>query len=74
MNDNDNNDDDYRKANNMTPYCWILETLQMIGRASNIRHIIKESMQNWKTMLTADGEIRIRRGIFQADSLLLLLF
>ena len=58
----------------MAPYCSILETLQMVGIASNIRHIIKESMQNWKTMLTADGEVRIRRGIFQADSLLLLLF
>ena len=38
----------------------------MVGIASNIRHIIKESTQNWKTMKTANrravGEVRIRRG------------
>ena len=42
INDDDDNDNDYRKAlYDMASSYWILEKLQMVGIASNIRHIIK---------------------------------
>ena len=50
----------------------------MVGAAEIIKLILKESMKMWKTQLTANnepiGEIAIKRGIFQGDSLSPLLF
>jgi len=69
---------DYRKAYDMLPHSWILESLGMIKVAKNIEDLLSGSMKEWKTMLTANGEtlgeIEIRRGIFQGDSLSPLLF
>ena len=69
---------DYRKAYDMLPHSWLLESLSLVGCANNIHTLIKGSMPNWKTVLTAGGqvlgEVAIRRGIFQGDSLSPLLF
>ena len=50
----------------------------MFGIAENIRNMLADSMKKWKTELTSCGEIlgdiNIRRGIFQGDSLSPLLF
>ena len=37
---------DYRKAYDMVPHSWILETLELTGRAPNIQRLVRESMQN----------------------------
>ena len=69
---------DYRKAYDMLPHSWILETLGMIKVAKNIQGLLERSMADWKTVLTANskilGEVDIRRGIFQGDTLSPLLF
>ena len=69
---------DYRKAYDMLPHSWILETLGMIKVAKNIKGLLERSMADWKTVLTANGknlgEVDIRRGIFQGDTLSPLLF
>ena len=69
---------DYRKAYDMLPHSWILETLGLIKVAKNIDGLLRGSMKDWKTVLTASGkslgEVEIRRGIFQGDSLSPLLF
>ena len=60
------------------PHSWILQTLDLVGAADNIKRLMRESMESWKTQLTACGkdlgEVSIRRGIFQGDSLSPLLF
>ena len=69
---------DYRKAYDKVPHSWILETLGLIKVAPNIEDLLKRSMGDWRTVLTAGGEelgeVRIRRGIFQGDTLSPLLF
>ena len=69
---------DYKKAYDSVPHSWILETLDLVGAADTIKRLMKESMESWKTQLTACGkdlgEVSIRRGIFQGDSLFPLLF
>ena len=69
---------DYRKAYDMIPHSWIKETLSIFGISQNIQTMMANSMPNWKTVLTTGrenlGEINIRRGIFQGDSLSPLLF
>lgn len=69
---------DYKKAYDMVPHSWILKCLEMVGAAKNIISIISNSMVNWKTVLTSGGtvlgQVDIRRGIFQGDSLSPLLF
>ena len=45
----------------------------MVGAAQNMISVISNSMVNWKTILTSGGmalgQVDIRRGIFQGDSL-----
>ena len=69
---------DNRKAYDMLPHSWILETLGMTKVAKNIEDLLKRSMADWKTLLTGNGktlaEVEIRRGIFQGDTLSPLLF
>ena len=69
---------DYRKAYDMLPHSWILETLGLIKVARNIEDLLKRSMGGWRTVLTSGGEelgeVMIRRGIFQGDTLSPLLF
>ena len=67
---------DYRKAYDMVPHSWIIECLDMIGVAENLKELIARSMPGWKTILTAGKEevVTIQRGIFQGDCLSPLLF
>ena len=69
---------DYKKAYDMLPHSWILETLQLIRVAQNIQRLVGASMKNWRTTLMSNGQnlgdVNIRRGIFQRDSLSPLLF
>ena len=57
----------------MVPHSWISESLEMFGIASNVQDFLNNSMKSWKLELNASGktlgEIYIRRGIFQGDSL-----
>ena len=50
----------------------------MFGVASNMISLLENSMNTWRTDLTSGknvlGEVRIKRGIFQGDSLSPLLF
>ena len=69
---------DYKKAFDMIPHSWLIECLQIYGAEENTIKFLKNTMPNWKTVLTAAGntlaEVNIKRGIFQGDSLSPLLF
>ena len=69
---------DYKKAYDMVPHSWIEECLDMFGCSANVGRFISLSMKSWKCQLVASGEVlgdvRIKRGIFQGDSLSPLLF
>ena len=65
-------------AYDMVPHSWIEEVMGMMGIADNIKKFMLDSMQRWKTRLEYEGkqlgEVRIKRGIFQGDSLSPLMF
>ena len=69
---------DYRKAYDMVPHSWIEKCMNMFGVTVNVRSFISESMKHWNTELNAGqsrlGNVKIKRGIFQGDSLSPLLF
>ena len=69
---------DYKKAFDSVPHTWIQKCLQIYGVSTNIQDFLKKIMMKWSTILTANGitlgQINIRRGIFQGDSLSPLLF
>ena len=62
----------------MVPHSWILECLALFGVAENIRVLLVNMTKSWQTFLTSNGvnlgEVNIKRGIFQRDSLSPLLF
>ena len=64
---------DYKKAYDMVPHSWISECLEMFGIANNVQDFLNNSMKSWKLELNASGktlgEVDIRRGICQGDSL-----
>ena len=66
------------KAYDMIPHSWLKKCLDMFSIAENIKTLIKNSMEQWRTDLMVNGEklgrVRIKRGIFQGDSLSPLLF
>ena len=65
---------DYKKAYDMVPHSWIINSLQMY----KISNFIDKTMKTWRVELTAGGrklaETKIQRGIFQGDALSPLLF
>ena len=69
---------DYKKAYDMMPHSWLIECLEIYGVEENTFRFLKNTMSNWKTVLTSSGtmlaEVSIRRGIFQGDSQSPLLF
>ena len=69
---------DYKKAYDMVPHSWIIECLDLFGVAENIKSLLVNSMEKWKVMLCSGhselGEVKIKRGIFQGDSLSPLVF
>ena len=64
---------DYKKAYDMVPHSWIIESINMAQVAKNIITFLPKSMINWQTELTSCGEtlglVDIRLGIFQGNSL-----
>ena len=62
----------------MVPHSWISQSLDLFGIANNVQDFLNNSMKSWKLELNASGktlgEVDIRRGIFQGDSLSPLLF
>ena len=68
----------YKKASSMVSHSWLLDVVEMMGVADNVRSLLEGSMRNWKTELSADGKslgvFNIKRGIFDRDSLSSLLF
>jgi len=46
---------DYKKACDMVPHSWILESVMLVGIADNIKRLLKNSIGNWKTELNAYG-------------------
>ena len=68
----------YKKAYNMVPHSLIIGCLDWFGIAENINSLFVSSMEKWKVMLCSGnselGEVDIKRGIFQGDSLSPLVF
>ena len=69
---------DYRKAYDMMPHSRIIECLEFLQIADNIKQFLTRSMTKWQTELTSSseslGKVNIRRDIFQGGSLSPLLF
>ena len=69
---------DYKKAYNSVPHSWILGSMGLVGVATNITSFIEKAVKMWNTTLTINGEtigeVKIKRGTFQGDSLSPLLF
>ena len=69
---------DYKKAFDMISHSWLTECLEIQGTEENTIRFLKNTMPNWKTVLSRSGtrlgEVTIRKGIFQGDSLSPLLF
>ena len=69
---------DYKKAYDMVPHSCIIEYLDLFGVAENIKSLLVISIENWKVILCSGnselGEVKIKRGIFQGDSLSPLVF
>ena len=69
---------DYKKAYDMVPHSWSIESLDLCGVAENIKSLLVNSMEKWKVMLCSGNsefcEVEIKRGIFQGDSLSPLVF
>ena len=69
---------DFKKAYDMVPHSWIIETLSMFGIADNLVKFLKASMEHWSTDLYCNndhlGNVKIKRGIFQGDSFSPILF
>ena len=69
---------DYKKAYDMVPHSWIIECLDFFGVAENIKSLFVNSKEKWKVILCSRnselGEVEIKRGIFQGDSLSPLVF
>ena len=42
---------DYKKAYDMVPHSWIMECLDLLGVAENIKSLLVNSMEKWKVML-----------------------
>ena len=62
----------------MVPHSWIKECLDLFGVAENIKTLLVNSMEKWRVLMCAGnsvlGEVDIKRGIFQGDSLSPLVF
>ena len=68
----------YRKAKDMVPHGWIIEFLEFLQIADNIKQFITISMTQRETEQTSSGEslekVNMRRGLFQWRTLSPLLF
>lgn len=68
---------DYQKAFDSVPHTWLLEILKIYKVNQHMVELLEALMSTWRTTLTlnsgtanyATTEIKIKRGIFQGDSL-----
>lgn len=64
---------DYKKAFDSVPHSWLKEVLKLYKISPIIQRALATMMLNWNTTLHINseplGNINIRRGIFQGDSL-----
>ena len=64
---------DYKKAYDMVPHSWIINSLKMYKISHEVINFIDKTMKNLRVELTAVGrrlaEAKIQRGIFQGDAL-----
>ena len=64
---------DYKKAFDLVPHSWIIESLKLAQVAPNVIDFVERSMRSWNAELTSCGQtlgtVKVRRGIFQGDSL-----
>ena len=62
----------------MVPHSWIKKSMEICGVADNTSHLLSKSIENWQTILMAGNgqlaRVNIQKGIFQGDTLSLLLF
>ena len=62
----------------MVAHSWIIECLDLFGVAETINSLLVNSMGKWKVMLCSGnfelGEVEIKQGTFQGDSLSPLVF
>ena len=69
---------DYKKVYDMVPHSWTIECLDLFGVAENIKSLLVNGMEKSKVMLCSGnselGEVEIKQGIFQGDSLFTLVF
>ena len=73
---------DYRKAFDLVPHDWIIKALQLDKVQKKLVESIKRLTKQWATILNLRGEdqsvtsdeIHYAKGIFQGDSLSVLLF
>ena len=67
-----------RAEGQKTNSSWIIESLKLAQVAPNVIDFVERSMKSWNTELTACGQTlgtaKVKRGIFQGDSLSPLLF
>ena len=59
---------DYKKAYDMVPHSWIINSLKMYKISDEVINFIDKTMKTWRVELTAGGrklaEAKIQRGIF----------
>ena len=57
----------------MVPHSWIIECLDLLGVAENIKGLLVNSMEKWKIILCSGnselGEVDIKQSTFQGNSL-----
>ena len=63
----------YKKAYDMVPHSWIIESINSFGVAENIKSLLLNSMGKRKVMLCSGnselGDVETKLGIFQGNSL-----
>ena len=57
---------DYRKACDLLPHSWILEMLEKVNVAGNVEGLLTRSMNDWKILLTSNGEMLGDGAFFKA--------
>ena len=57
---------DYKKAYDMVPHSWIIESLKLAQVAQNVIAFVERSMKSWTTELTSCGQtldtVKVRKG------------
>ena len=59
---------DYKKAFDMVPHSWIIESWDLFGVTENIKSLLVKRMEKWKVILCSGnsdlGEVEIKQDIF----------